>query len=239
MNDTKFYTDITDKKKNKTIGDNLSFAAREAFKRLRTNLMFSFTADDKCKIIGVTSSSRGEGKSTTSVNLALTLAEAGKQTLLIDADLRLPNIHKLLDLKQSPGLSNFLIGACEGKELFQNSGIHNKLKVITAGDIPPNPTEMLASNRMKNTLDLISEKVDYVIIDLPPVDAVADALIISEIVTGMVVVVRQNYADKHNLDNTIRQLQYHNANILGLVMNCTDIGNKYYKKGYYYQKNNP
>jgi len=216
-----------------TIGNDMSFAATEAYKRLRTNILFSFAGETSCRLIGVTSSSRGEGKSTTSINLAYSLAEAGKRTLLIDADLRLSTVHKQLGLNVSPGLSNLLVGINDGTNLIQLSGLHKNLMVITAGDAPPNPTELLSSKRMQSTLHLLSEKFEYIIIDLPPVEAVVDALIVSKMVHGMVVVVRQNYADKHVLDDTIRQLQYHEANILGFVMNGTDVGSKSYRKHYY------
>jgi len=215
------------------IGKDMSFAAVEAYKRLRTNILFSFAGESTCRIIGVTSSTRGEGKSTTSCNLAYSLAEAGKRTLLIDADLRLSNVHKLLDLNVSPGLSNLLVGINDGSNLIQMSGLHKNLMVISAGDVPPNPSELLSSKRMQSTLHLLAEKFDYIIVDLPPVEAVVDALIVSKLVHGMVVVVRQSYADKHALDNTIRQLQFHEANILGLVVNCANIGHKSYKNNYY------
>jgi len=215
------------------VGDGLSFAATEAYKRLRTNILFSFAGESSCKIIGVTSSLRGEGKSTTSANLAYSLAEAGKYTLLLDADMRLPNVHKKTGVNQSPGLSNLLVGMHDGANLIQSSDMHKNLKIMSAGDIPPNPTELLSSKRMGGTLNLLCEKYDYIIIDLPPVDVVADALIVSKLAHGMIIVVRQNYVDKNTLDNTVRQMKYHEANILGLVVNCAESNEKYYKGKYY------
>ncbi len=220
-----------------TLAPNLSFAASEAYKRLRTNLTFSFAGDEQTRVIGITSSLRGEGKSTTSVNLANSLAETGKFTLLIDADMRLANIHKLLNIQLKPGLSNILVGAKDNESLIRQSGIHPKFHVMTAGDIPPNPSELLSSDRMKHLVKNLSAKYDYIIIDLPPIDAVADALIVSEYVDGMIIVVRENYTDKRALDNAIRQLQFHKANILGFVLNCVEAQNKYYRKKYsYYNK---
>ncbi len=215
------------------VGGNLSFAAKEAYKRLRTNLLFSFADKEGCRVIGVTSSMRGEGKSTTAANLAYSLAEAGKRTLLLDADMRLPNIHKLLRLQQSPGLSNLLAGVSIGANPCQTSGHHHNLWIIAAGDVPPNPTELLAARRMGSILEKLAEKLDYIIVDLPPIGVVADALIFSKLAHGIIVVVRQNYADKHELDNTIRQLRFHEANILGFVMNGTEEEDKYYKNKYY------
>jgi len=215
------------------IGNDLNFAAKEAYKRLRTNLLFSFADSEDCRVIGVTSSMRGEGKSTTSVNTAYTLAEAGKRVLLIDADMRLPNVYKLLNLELSPGLSNLLVGVNSEENPINTSHLHRNLCVVTAGDIPPNPTELLSSKRMASAVKVLSEKFDYIIIDLPPVDEVADALIVSRITHGMILVVRENYADKRAVDHTITQLNYHQANILGVVMNCAEVEHKYYKKSYY------
>jgi len=222
----------------KLLGSDLSFAASEAYKRLRTNLVFSFAGETGCRVIGVTSSLRGEGKSTTSVNLAYSLATMNKSTLLIDADMRLSNTHKLLELNLAPGLSNLLVGVNDGTGLIVPSKLHRNLMVMTAGDTPPNPMELLSSKRMVMTLESLRAKFDYIIIDLPPIDAVADALIVSKLVDGMVLVIRENYVDKHTLDNCIEQLRFHNANILGFVMNCAEVENKYYRKNYYRYGNN-
>ncbi|MBQ5356153.1 MAG: CpsD/CapB family tyrosine-protein kinase [Clostridia bacterium] len=217
-----------------TIGKDMNFAAMEAYKRLRTNLMFSFSGDEACHVVGVTSSLRGEGKSTTSMNLAYTIAETGKRVLIIDADMRLPQVHEILGIKQSPGLSNVLVGESNGANIIQASGIHTGLHVITAGDISPNPTELLASRRLANMIEALKPRYDYIVVDLPPVDAVADALIVSALTSGMVIVVRQNYVDKSVLANTVRQLRYHKANILGFVENYADEEKTFYKK--YYKK---
>ncbi|MBQ4194243.1 MAG: CpsD/CapB family tyrosine-protein kinase [Clostridia bacterium] len=216
-----------------TIGKDLDFSAAEAYKRLRTNLMFSFSGDESCHVIGLTSSLRGEGKSTTSMNLAYTLAEAGKRVLLIDADMRLPQVHAILKIHQTPGLSNVLVGENNGANLIQPSGIQPNLHVITAGDISPNPTELLGSRRLVGMLDSLKPRYDYIVIDLPPVDAVADALIVSKLTSGMVVVVRQNYVEKAVLENTITQLRYHKTNILGFVENYAEDEGGYYQKRYY------
>ncbi|MBQ3706471.1 MAG: CpsD/CapB family tyrosine-protein kinase [Clostridia bacterium] len=216
-----------------TIGKDLDFSASEAYKRLRTNLLFSFSGDEACHVIGITSSLRGEGKSTTSMNLAYTLAEAGKRVLLIDADMRLPQAHAILKIHQTPGLSNVLVGENNGANLIQPSGIQQNLHIITAGDISPNPTELLGSRRLVGMLDSLKPRYDYIVIDLPPVGAVADALIVSKLTSGMVVVVRQNYVEKAVLENTITQLRYHKANILGFVENYAEGEGGYYQKRYY------
>jgi len=220
----------------KTIGPNLNFVAKEAYKRLRTNIMFSFTGENENRIIGVTSSLKGEGKSTSSINLAYSLAEIGKRVLLIDADLRLSNIHKILNVNLSPGLSNLLVGVGtqDRGSIIQRSGIHDNLYVIAAGDTPPNPTELLSSSRMENILKTLAPKYEYIIVDLPPVDVVADALIVSKVVSGVVIVVRANYADKYTLNNVVRQFNYHKANIIGFIFNCAESKNgRYYKNNKY------
>ena len=215
-----------------TLGNNRSFAMSEAHKRLRTNVMFSFADDGVCRIIGVTSAMAHEGKSTTSINLSYDLMKAGKKTLLIDADMRLSKIAKLLGTNKSPGLSNMLVGTNNGENLVQNSPLQDGLNVITCGDIPPNPTELLASKRFELMLETLRESYEYIIIDLPPVSEVSDALIASKLVDGMIVVARQDFVDRRLLDDTIHQLQLGNARIIGLVMNCAHGGGRY---GYKYK----
>lgn len=217
----------------KTIGQGLSFDASEAYKLLRANLAFSLPDAGKCKVIGVTSSLRGEAKSTTSVNLAYTLAENGKRVLLMEGDLRLPVLAKRLKLHKAPGLSNLLVGQNSGNEVLQNSGLLPNLKVIVAGAIPPNPAELLDSNPMEVTLQTMREFFDYVVVDLPPVTAVSDAMVVSRLLDGVVVVVRQDYCDKKSLEATVRQLRFSQAKILGFVMSDSNLQKKKYKDKYY------
>ncbi len=218
------------------IGDKLNFAAAEAYKLLRTNLTFSLPNKSGCKIIGVTSALRGEGKSTTSINMAYTLAETGKNVLLLEADLRLPTIAKRLRLKSRPGVSNMLAGQCSGGQILQTSKQLETLSVITAGDIPPNPAELLGSEQMEIMLNALSKAYDYIVIDLPPVTAVSDALIVSKLVSGMVLVVRQNYGDKTAVAETMRQLKFTEVKILGFVMTGADTQEKNYGRYGHYKK---
>lgn len=218
----------------KTLGENLTFAAAEAYKLLRTNLEFSLPAEKKCKVIGVTSALRGEGKSTTSVNIAYTMAQSGGKVLLIEADLRLPTLAKRLRVKSRPGISNLLVGQCRGNDILQRSGLISNLWVVTAGDIPPNPAELLGSENMKQAIEALADVFDVIIIDLPPVTAVSDALIVSKIVDGMIVISRQGYCTKGAVDEVIRQLRFANARILGFVMTGADTQKKAYKRyGHY------
>lgn len=221
------------------IGDRLNFAAAEAYKLLRTNLTFSFAGESKCHIIGMTSSLKGEGKSLTSINLAYTIAEADKKVLLIEGDMRLPTLAKRLNLHAKPGLSNLLVGLNAVATAIQPYKVETPEKTISfdvavSGDVPPNPAELLGTNRMKTLLEKLRERYDYIILDLPPVTAVSDALVASRLVDGMVVVTRSGHALRGALAETIRQLRLAETHILGFVFNgAGDSDSRYYKKGYY------
>lgn len=213
----------------KTLGPNLSFAAAEAYKLLRTNLEFSLPANNGCQIIGVTSALRGEGKSTTSINIAYTIAQTGKKVLLLEADLRLPTVAKRLRIHTRPGLSNWMVGQCNGNDVLQSSGLNPNLWVITAGDTPPNPAELLGSDPMAAVLKALSESFEIIVVDLPPVTAVSDALIVSKHLNGMIVVVRQNYCERSAVGEVVRQLRFAGTKILGFVMTGADTQKKTYK----------
>lgn len=201
-----------------TLHKNLEFTALEQYKLIRANLDFTLPENEKCPIIGVTSSMRGEGKSTTAVNLAYVFAEKGSKVLLIDGDLRIPSIAKKLQISSTPGLADLLRG--KGKEFFglQNFLLENWF-VLPSGDIPPNPSELLGSSRMENVLNQLREIFDYIIVDLPPVNLVSDAVSISKLISGMIVVIREEYTEKKELEKCFRQLKLSNVNVLGCVMN--------------------
>jgi capsular exopolysaccharide synthesis family protein len=229
----------------KTLHKNLEFTATEQYKLLRTNLEFTLPEDQKCPIIGVTSSMRGEGKSTTAVNLSYVLAEKGKRVLLIDGDLRIPSIAKKMDIASTPGLTDLLMG--KGAQIvdFQSDLLKNWY-IIPAGEIPPNPSELLGSRRMETILGELRENFDYIIVDLPPVNIVSDALSISHLISGMIVVIREDYTEKKELERCMRQLTLSNVNVLGCVMNEAKSGSgsygkykkyRYYKYYRYYQSN--
>lgn len=225
----------------KTLHKNLEFTATEQYKLLRANLSFTLPEDQSCPIIGVTSSMRGEGKSTTAVNLSYVLAESGKRVLLIDGDLRIPSIAKKMQIAGTPGLTDLLMGH-ETQDLSSfKSQILGNWYILPSGDLPPNPSELLGSRRMSSVLKVLSEKFDYIIIDLPPVNLVSDALAISNFITGMIVVIREDYTEKKELENCFRQLKLSNINVLGCVMNEAKNGKgsygrnkKYYKYYRYY-----
>ena len=208
--------------------ENLSFAASESYKLLRTNLLFALPNKD-CRILGVTSSVRGEGKSTTSVNLAYTFAQTGKRVLLIDADMRLPSVATKLDIHGAPGLSNLLAGLNSERSCLRQSSQAENWYILPAGDIPPNPSELLGSERMHALLTRYAEVFDYIILDLPPVNIVVDALVISKWTDGLIVVVRQNYSDRRALDSCMYQVQKLDAKLLGYVMTAANVSASSYK----------
>lgn len=204
------------------VGGKISFAAAEGYKLLRTKLEFSFSDEKNCHIIGVTSAAAGEGKSTTAANLAYSMASLGKKVLLIDCDMRLPSLNTKLPIRKTPGLAEFLSGQVSGQDVIQDCGLEEEagvFQVIAAGRTPPNPMELLSSARMTEMLETLSQRYDHIILDLPPVGEVGDALAAAKLVDGMLVVVRQNQSSRKELDVALRQLQFVDSRILGLVLN--------------------
>ncbi len=215
----------------KTLHKNLDFTASEQYRLLRTNLQFTIPEGVKCPVIGITSSIRGEGKSTTAVNLSYVLAEKGSKVLLIDGDLRIPSIAKKLEIDSSPGLTDLLLGTTVNVNNWR-SPLQDNLYVLPSGDIPPNPSELLGSRRMVSALELLREKFDYIVIDLPPVNLVSDAMSIANHITGLILVVREDYTSKRDVEACIRQVRLSNVNILGVVMNESESsgGYRHYSK---------
>nr|AHF24707.1 capsular exopolysaccharide family [uncultured bacterium Contig783] len=213
------------------IGNLLNFSGKEAYNLLRTNLMFSIRKEeDRARIVGVTSSIHGEGKSLTAINTAYSLAENGYKVLIIDCDMRLPTLDKKLGLKKSAGLSNILAGMDTDDDILFKDVIVKGLNVVQAGDIPPNPSELLGSAQFKSLIENLGGYYDFIILDLPPVGEVSDALVASKRVDGMVVVVRQDYTNQADLAYTMRQLELVNAKVIGFV--CNYASGKDHKYGY-------
>ena len=228
---------------NAMFGQSMTFAAREAYKLLRTNLLFSLpeATEGRGYVIGITSSLRGEGKSTTTVNLASTLAEQGERVLVIEGDLRLPSLHKKLKIASKPGLSNILVTRGDPSRFLQTVGVGKldemqiTFDVLSAGDIPPNPSELIGSSRMKQKLEQLSKNYDFILLDLPPVTAVTDALVATKLVDGIIMVVRNEYTDSGSLKEAMRQLKLADAKILGFVYTCAGSGISGYRKKYKYR----
>lgn len=214
----------------KTLHKNLEFTATEQYKLLRTNLSFTLPQEEGCKIIGVTSSMRGEGKSTTAINLSYVLAESGKKVLLVDGDLRIPSVAKKMRIDSSPGLTDLLRGEKKIDLMTLRTPHLSTWYILPSGELPPNPSELLGSKRMETTLKVLSEHFDFIVVDLPPVNIVSDALAISKYITGMIVVIREDYVEKKELETCFRQLKLSSVNVLGCVMNETKSGKGYYGK---------
>ena len=220
-----------------TLHKNLEFTATEQYKLLRANLDFTVPEGTKCPVIGVTSSMRGEGKSTTAVNLSYVRAEKGNKVLLIDGDLRIPSVAKKMGIPSSPGLTDVLMsGEAHDTERYKTE-LLDTWYIMPAGDIPPNPSELLGSKRMEAALQALREDFDYIIVDLPPVNIVSDALSISGLITGIIVVIREEYTEKKELERCFRQLKLSNVNVLGCVINGAKSGaggyGKYRRYRYY------
>lgn len=232
---------FSDNENQKTLHKNLEFTATEQYKLLRTNLSFTLPEDEGCSIIGVTSAMRGEGKSTTAVNLSYVLAESGKKVLLIDGDLRIPSIAKKMGIDNFVGLSDLLKGVGTVQMSTFKSPLFNNWYIMPSGVLPPNPSELLGSRRMENVLKTLSENFDYIILDLPPVNIVSDALAVSKFINGMIVVIREDYTEKKELETCFRQLKLSDVKVLGCVINESKNGkgsySKYrYKRYYKYYK---
>ena len=226
------------------VGGKISFAAAESYKLLRTKLQFSFAGEQSCRIIGISSAIHGEGKSLTAINLAYSMSQLGKRVLLVDCDMRRPSLGEKLPLNKQNGLSDFLTGQSGAENLIQHCGLKEDEKafhVISSGHIPPNPMELLSSSRMEKMLLRLRDNYDYIILDLPPVGEVGDALATAKLTDGMLLVVRQNYCNRIALSAAARQFEFVKARILGVVFNCTveDAMMSNYGSGRYYSKYNP
>ena len=201
----------------------------ESYRVLRTNIQYS-SIDKKIERILVTSSEPGEGKSTTSGNLALTFAQDEKKVLLIDCDLRKPSIHKKFKISNNLGLSNVILDKSKlSKALVKRS---EYLDILPSGKVPPNPSELLGSKALEELLDELDDVYDVIILDTPPLHAVTDAQILSTKVDGVILVVRAEKTKKDSVIAAKESLQKVNANILGAVLNGGESSRgKYY---YYY-----
>lgn len=220
------------------VGVDISFAATEAYKLLRTKLQFSFTDDNTSRVIGVSSALAGEGKSLSAINLAHSLSQLDKRVLLIECDMRRPSLAAKLPITKAPGLSNYLSGQTGLDVLFQYCGIpgdEQAFAVIAAGRNPPNPVELLSSPKMSRMLEYLRKGYDYIILDLPPVGEVSDALAVAKATDGILLVVRQNYCNRIVYADAVRQFEFVGAKILGVIYNCAAenigaYGKKYYKQ---------
>ena len=208
---------------------NAAFA--EAFRSISTCIQFS-NADRPPKKILVTSPIEKEGKTLISTSIAMSLISSHEKGIIIDADLRRPDVHELFDIDNSIGLSSFLAGISEFEGLVKKSP-YEGLDVICAGPVPPNPSELLNSTRMKELIEALSTVYDYIIIDSPPVLGMSDSLVLSTVSEGVVVVVKANSTPKEALTQTNYSLRSVNAKMLGVVLNGVEVKKKYAQSSYY------
>lgn len=217
------------------LNEDSPFAVQEAYKALRTNVTFSLPGVG-AKCVGVTSATKGEGKSSTVLNLAISYAQIGKRVLLVDCDMRLPTIAAKLGIKGRPGLSDVLVG--EGKidaaiRQIPNLGI----SVLPSGSIPPDATSLLETSQMSTVLSVLKKYYDYIFVDLPPVNTVTDAAILSRQLDGFLLVVRHETAEYREISAMLSQLRLAKAKVLGFVYNDAPVSQKKYYKNYYSHDN--
>ncbi len=213
-----------------TIVENVKSWKSEAYRNLRTSILFASSGNPP-KVIVFTSSRIGEGKTSTTMNTALTLIQTGVRVLLIDGDMRRSRLHTILDINNSKGLSDCLSGQKELEEIVSNSRFPN-LKIITSGQRPPNPSELIGSKKMRDLLNSITPLYDYIIIDSPPLLGLSDAVILSTLADGVIIVIKAGETTREAVQRARKRLADVNAKILGVVLNDVDIMRPDYR--YYY-----
>ena len=202
----------------------------EAYRSLRTQIQYTKT-DEPVRSLLVSSPGPGEGKSTSVTNMAITMAQMGARTILIDADLRRPVLHSLFGMRKDDGLTNYLVGTLALEDVIRSTAVEN-LYLIPSGLLPPNPSELLGSKRMKNLLELLLKQYDFVLLDSPPIIAVTDALVMAPFVDGVVVVLRSQKTDRDATQRAFELLQNVGAHVPGVVLN--DVSSAYTYGSYYY-----
>ena len=193
-----------------------SGAASEAYRALRTNLLYAFV-DEPPKVILLTSPGPKEGKSTTCANLGVVLAQADKSVLLVDCDLRRPTMHQTFGLRNFRGVVDILVDKRNPQEIWYE--FMAGLKIITAGPLPPNPAEILGSRRFTEFLEKMRGEFDYILVDAPPVEAVADPVILAAQADGVLLVLNAQKTRKGTLRQSMRSLQAVGTRVIGTVMN--------------------
>lgn len=213
----------------------------EMFRSLRTNIQF-MNADSEKKVMQITSTIPGEGKSYVTANLAVAFAQINKKVLIIDVDMRKGRQYSLFNLNPRPGLSNFLSGVVDSDFMLDKDNIESYIQptdienlfVITSGSVPPNPSELLVSNKMGKIIDCIIDKFDVIIFDAPPCLIVADALILARLVDFNLIVCAQNITRMEDLNKAKNALENVNGKVAGVILNKVQITAKNYENAYYY-----
>lgn len=221
------------------LNDDVPFNVVESYKAMRTNIGFAISTSDK-KALVVSSANPGEGKSTTAANIAITMADEGQNVLLIDADMRKPVQHKIFGVKNDKGLSSVLSKMKNTEDCIQKTDVSN-LNVLTSGPIPPNPSELLSSERTAKLLEKMSSEYDVIVIDSPPINVVSDTLNLSQSVAGLLTVVRCGYTAVDDIKELMVKTELAHMDMLGFVLTRVKRKNngRYYKRygKYHYYKN--
>ena len=217
------------------LSDKSPWSIQEAYKVLRTNVLFSLPGEGP-RIIAVTSAFASDGKTTNAVNTAISMGKLNKKVLLIDCDMRKPSVDGMLGIRAVPGLSDTLAGLNKMEEALQHME-ESDIDVISAGSIPPDPTLLLQGGEMHRLLNKAKSSYDYVVLDFPPVTTVTDAVLLSDIIDGYLIVVRHERTDYRAVIDTVEQLRFAKANIIGFIYNDYSLENKKYSyRGYGYGK---
>lgn len=215
-----------------TISDKSKFAIVESYKAARSNIMFSLSAEDD-KLFAVTSYSKGEGKSTVSANLAISFSKMEKRVLLVDCDLRRPNLHNIFKVENTAGLSNVIGKMVDFDDVVHRDVLPN-LDILPSGTIPPNPSELLCSPKFEKLIRILYEVYDYIIFDTPPIGVVADAMLLKDLVAGFVVVLRERNTTHGDVQNILDTMKLADAKLLGFVKVGCVSNKKRGRRGYYY-----
>lgn len=199
------------------INENSAFAVVESYKSIRTNVMYSMPKTEGAKVIVVTSATAGEGKTTTCINLAQTFAQINARVLLLDCDLRKPKVHRYLKLDKTSGLSNVLCGFV-GLDTALKVNVRENLDVLTAGDTPPNPAELLQTKEFAKIMTVLKKVYDYIIVDTPPINLVTDSTSAIKHSSGTILLIKKGYTTYDMVDEAMDRLRKVDANILGTIL---------------------
>jgi capsular exopolysaccharide synthesis family protein len=226
------YNEFKEESLQRLLSSETPFAVKEAYNSIRTKLVF-MTHEEICPVFAMTSALPGDGKSINVINLAITFSQLNKRVLVIDADMRKPTMHKYFGCGHSNGLSEVLAGISRTVDVRPTN--FENLSFLPAGDIPPNPAELLSNKvKVEELMSFIKSNFDYIFIDCPPVEVVTDATLLSSHISGYIFVVRSGKLRAADLKHAISGIQEVNGKILGFILNDTSgIAQNYYRKGYY------
>ena len=219
------------------LNEKVPFNYVESYKSIRTNVLFSLGTVNR-NVIAVTSSRPDEGKSTVAINLAMALAQSGKKVLIIDADLRKPVLHRMLKVDNKSGLSTAIIDVTPFSSSVKSNVIPN-LDLLTSGPTPPNPSELLATQNFRKIIEQVEKMYDYIIIDTPPINVVSDCMVMSDIIGGILLVLRYKKTTYNDVSEAMNTVKLANANMLGFIINDVNLKglNTYYRSYYAYKDN--